>query len=184
MLKNRFELAQYLRDRGYKTGAEVGVFDGYYSEKLCETIPGLKLYSIDPWAIYQGYRDRKFVSSMERAENLARTRLAQYDVTIIKDYSVEAAKEFKDESLDFVYIDGNHEYKYVMEDLKAWTPKVREGGIVCGDDYYQFRRSGNVGVIKAVNEFARERGYDLNTTLWDLDLEKEDDRQPQFWFVK
>ena len=48
---------------------------------------------------------------------------------------MDAVKKFKDESLDFVYIDGAHDYKNVYKDLKAWSKKVKKGGIVAGDDY-------------------------------------------------
>ena len=49
---------------------------------------------------------------------------------------MEAAEDFKDESLDFVYIDANHEFRYIAEDLAEWTKKVRKGGIVAGHDYF------------------------------------------------
>lgn len=49
--------------------------------------------------------------------------------------SVEASKHFKDGSLDYVYIDGSHEYEDVLDDIKHWYPKVKRGGIISGDDY-------------------------------------------------
>jgi len=48
---------------------------------------------------------------------------------------MEAVEDFKDESLDFVYIDGHHGFRYVAEDLCEWTQKVKKGGIVSGHDY-------------------------------------------------
>lgn len=183
MLKNRQQLAELFNTLEFRVGAEVGVFDGYYSEILCNTILGLKLYSIDPWAVYAGYRDHKFEESMRNAEEKARARLKPFNVTIIKKFSEEAANEIEDSSLDFVYIDANHEYKYVKQDLELWTPKVRKGGIVAGDDYYM-TQSKNFGVIKAIHEFVSEHNYQLEITGWDLSSPKEDDQQPQFWFVK
>lgn len=183
MIKNREALAEYFNDQGFKVGAEVGVFRGYFSEILCKSIPGLKLYCVDPWKIYDGYRDYRFERSMRDAETTARRELAKYDTVIIKKTSVEAAKDFEDGSLDFVYIDGNHEYKYVKEDLEAWVPKVRKGGIVAGDDYYMTKR-GNMGVIEAVHEYVGAHGYDLQLTPWDPKHPNNDNRQPQWWFVK
>lgn len=183
MLKNRLELADHFRQQGYTTGAEIGVFDGYFSEHLCKRIPGLKLSSIDAWAVYPGYRDHKFKVSMRNAEQKARDRLSRYNCEIIKKFSMDAVKDFEDESLDFVYIDGNHEYRYVKEDIEEWTKKVRKGGIVAGDDYYM-TRAGNIGVIKAVHEYADAHGYDVQTTLWDLSDPVVDNRQPAWWFVK
>ncbi len=183
ILRNRLELAKHFAKLGFKTGAEVGVFSGYYSEVLCQTIPNLKLYCIDPWEVYPGYRDRKFEPNMREAYETAQTKLAPFDVEIIKKYSLDAAKDFKDKSLDFVYIDGNHEYKYVKQDIEAWTPKVRQGGIVAGDDYYM-TRAGNLGVIQAIHEYVDEHGYKLQLTGWDLGNPEADNRQPQWWFIK
>lgn len=54
---------------------------------------------------------------------------------------MEAVEDFEDGSLDFVYIDANHEFRYIAEDLYEWTKKVRKGGIVAGHDYF-FIQSG------------------------------------------
>lgn len=182
-MKNRIELAQYFNQLGFKRIAEVGVFDGHYSQVLCQQIPGVKLYAIDPWVGYQGYRDHKFKESFDRAEKMARERLAPYDCEIIKKFSVDAAKDFEDGSLDAVFIDGNHEYKYVKEDIELWAPKVKVGGIVSGHDYYK-TPTGNVGVINAVDEFINEYGYKLEITDWDNDNPVRDDRQPCWWVRK
>lgn len=183
MLRNRLEIAQHFNSLGFRVGAEVGVFAGYYSEVLCQNIPGLKLYCVDAWEVYKGYRDHKFESSMRNAEAKARERLEPFNVKIIKKFSMDAVRDFEDESLDFVYIDGNHEYKFVKEDIEEWTKKVRKGGIVAGDDYYM-TRAGNMGVIQAVHEYVETHGYSLQLTPWDINDPAEDNRQPQWWFVK
>jgi hypothetical protein len=63
--------------------------------------------------------------------------------------STSAAQQFDNESLDAVIIDGDHGYKSVRDDLAAWLPKVRRGGIVAGDDY---RNPTWPGVERAVHE--------------------------------
>ena len=98
MLKSRLELAGVFRDAGYTVGAEIGVFDGYFSEYLCQQIPNLKLYGIDPWEVYPGYRDHKFESSMKAAEAKAHARLKDFNYEFIKKYSTEAVKMFDDVS--------------------------------------------------------------------------------------
>lgn len=183
MLTNRFALVDLFKERGYKVGAEIGVFDGYFSEYMLKTIPDLKLYSVDPWETYEHYRDHRFESSMRRAEELAKERLEPLGAIIIQKYSKEASEEIEDGSLDFVYIDANHAYPYVKQDLNLWTPKVREGGIVSGDDFY-ITGSRNNGVTVATQEFAQKHGYDLQITHYDRSLPKEDDQQPQWWFTK
>ena len=68
-----------------------------------------------------------------------------------------AISQFEDNSLDFVYIDGNHAYDYVLEDCREWSKKVRHGGIVSGHDYTT-RKHVNVGldVKKAIDQFIQE----------------------------
>ncbi len=62
--------------------------------------------------------------------------------------SLEAAPKFEDESIDFIFIDANHDYEYVRDDINAWWPKLKTGGIMCGHDYsVDFK-----GVKKAVIE--------------------------------
>lgn len=63
--------------------------------------------------------------------------------------STQAARSFADESLDAVIIDANHNYEFVRDDLAAWLPKVKRGGIVAGDDY---RNPSWPGVERAVTE--------------------------------
>lgn len=182
-MKNRKELAEYFNELGFKMGAEVGVFDGHYSLVLCQSIPNLKLYGIDPYTVYKGYRDHKFISSMERAENTARNRLKGFDYIFIKQFSDKAVQQFENGSLDFVYLDGNHRYEYIKQDIDLWTPKVRRGGIVSGHDYL-ITPSGNDGVIRAVNDYVNKNGYELRLTQWDLDNPVIDDRQISWYFKR
>lgn len=173
MLQNRIELAKYFGELGFTKGAEIGVFTGYFSEVMFQNIPALHLYCIDIWG------EGKY----KRAEDECLERLKPYNATIIKNYSVEAAKQVSDGSLDFVYIDGAHDYANVKADIEAWAPKVKIGGIISGDDFYDFP-TGRGGVMEAATEFASHHHYDLKLTDWDIDNPIRDDRQPSFWFVK
>lgn len=182
-MKNRIELAQYFNELGFKKGAEIGVYDGHYAEILCKNIPGLNLAAVDCWQVYPGYPDRKLQSSMDAAYERAAKRLAAYRCHLIKAFSAPASRMFGDESLDFVYIDGNHRYEFVQEDLILWGAKVRKGGIIAGHDYY-ITPQGKVGVIKAVDEYVVEHGYELHIIDWDSENPVTDDRQPSWYFVK
>lgn len=64
--------------------------------------------------------------------------------------SVEAAKGFKDKCLDFCYIDADHSYDSVKADIRAWKPKVKDGGYLCGHDYDS--HLPNCDVTRAVHE--------------------------------
>jgi len=133
------ELPKLFRKLGFKVGAEIGVSTGYYSKVLCVRVPGLKLYCIDPWEAYDDYTEahdeegEKFLNAnLEKAKE----RLAKYDANFIRKYSMDAVKDFEDNSLDFVFIDGNHSFEYVIDDIAAWSKKVRPGGIIAGHDYW------------------------------------------------
>jgi len=53
----------------------------------------------------------------------------------LKMSSIEAASKFADRSVSFVMIDASHKYEDVVDDIKAWFPKLKLGGIISGDDY-------------------------------------------------
>jgi hypothetical protein len=145
------ELPILFRDAGFKVGVEVGVEQGLYSKRLCELIPGLKLYGVDCWTIHRGYRDHVSQAKLDGFYKVARKRVKPYDCTLIREWSVDAARQFDDASLDFVYIDGNHDFANVVKDLAAWSPKVRKGGIISGHDFYRgTRRPSTTHVVQAV----------------------------------
>lgn len=181
--KNRIELAQYFKNLGFKRGAEIGVADGRYSRILMETIPGLALIGVDPYRAYDGYTDFRRESTFVNQLLQAREKLKSSEgYALLVTSSEQAAKWVADNSLDFVFIDANHQYEFVKQDLALWVPKVRLGGIVSGHDYYHFR-SGRGGVVQAVDEFVAANDYQLQTTERDPEAHR-DDQQPDWWFFR
>jgi predicted O-methyltransferase YrrM len=145
-----------LKELGLKNGAEIGVADGLFSERLCKELPDGHIYSVDVWALYgkekknYHYRDQ---AEVDRFYRVAYKRLsALSNCTIVKKFSLEAAENFPSESLDFVYIDADHHLKSVIEDIHAWADKVRVGGIVAGHDYA--RNSQHIHVKSALHAYA------------------------------
>ena len=133
-ISSRNELPQFFIDMGYKVGAEIGVCKGEFSEKIARV--GLKLYAIDPWKVYKEYIEPGGQARFDFLyEHTQRTLKPYPNCTIVRKTSMEAVGDFADESLDFVYIDGNHDFRYIAEDLAEWSKKVRKGGIVSGHDY-------------------------------------------------
>ena len=130
---NRTIMAQTLGELNFKVGAEVGVAQGHHAKVLCENNPGVRLYMVDVWDHYDGYREYRDRIHKYHIEALERT--APFDAIPIKKFSMDAVKEFEDNSLDFVYIDGAHDFKNVAMDICEWSKKVRPGGIVFGHDY-------------------------------------------------
>lgn len=134
---SRDELPEFFKHMGYKVGAEIGVYAGDYTEKFCQA--GIEMYAIDPWTAYSGMgRTFQTQSTMDEIYQMAHKRLSKYDcVHIVKMESMKAVRKFDDNSLDFVYIDGNHDFRHVAEDLYEWSKKVRSGGAISGHDYYR-----------------------------------------------
>jgi hypothetical protein len=159
----RKHLSRLFATLGYTTGAEVGVREGRFSQHLAKNVPSLHLYCIDPWAPYYHFNDP---DEHERHLQEAQNRLQPYNATFIRKTSLQAASDIEDDSLDFVYIDGDHRFDQIMLDLILWGEKVRPGGMICGHDYYRFR---NAGVVQAVDIYTRMHQVDP----WYLTDEKE-----------
>lgn len=69
-------------------------------------------------------------------------------IYIINNDSINESRNWDDNYFDIIYIDGNHDYYSVANDLKVWFPKLKAGGYICGDDL----TTGWPGVIEAVEE--------------------------------
>jgi len=152
----RNNLAKLFGEMGYQTGAEVGVAEGYYSRVICQNVKDVKLYCVDLWdTYYRGTAKLKNRRMQDEAYAEAVQNLKGYNTTLIRQASMEAVSGFPDESLDFVYLDGDHSFDYIMMDLIMWSKKVRPGGIVSGHDYYRFR---GAGVVDAVDVYTKTHG--------------------------
>jgi len=130
---NRYIMADTLNELGFKVGAEIGVAQGSHSKILCQRIPNLRLFCVDIWDLYEGYNE--YTDRINRYYEAAKVTLAPWHTVFVKKFSMDAVKDFEDGSLDFVYIDGAHDFMHVAEDLCEWSKKVRVGGIVYGHDY-------------------------------------------------
>ncbi len=152
---SRDDLPQFFNDMGFEVGAEIGVDKGEFSEKFCRA--GLKLFAIDPWKYDNDYQDSRSQDRLDFLYEHTKRVLSPYpSAVIMRKTSMEAVNDFPDNSLDFVYIDGNHQLKYVIEDIFEWSKKVKVGGVISGHDYiYTEPRTlaGVCHVIYAVNAF-------------------------------
>jgi predicted O-methyltransferase YrrM len=172
---NRVKMAQLFAEAGYKKGVEIGVADGRNSLTLCENIPGLELHCVDPWETYRenprgGGKEQQH-GNFEKAQN----KLKDYNVHFHRTMSIHAAEAMtaQEEGFDFVYIDGNHKFDYVMIDLIYWNRLVKKNGIIAGHDYYRFRWAG---VVDAVNAYTG--AHQVNE--WFID----DTRETSFMWAK
>jgi hypothetical protein len=124
------------------TYIEVGTCWGGFATWLLSSTPLTHLYCVDPYRKFhqleyndalnlypQEFLDNKFLAVQEKLLNIADGR-----VTMLRTTSSDAAATFADGSLTFVYIDGNHCYKYAKQDILDWIVKLAPGGILAGDD--------------------------------------------------
>ena len=146
-------LTNLFAELNFNIGAEIGVEYGYFSEVLCKANPKLKLYCIDAWTTYNGWNDYTSQERLNIVYEEAKIRLAQYNCEIIKAFSMDAVKNFTDDSLDFVFIDGAHDFQNVTNDICEWSKKVRKGGIISGHDYFRSKGKYINDVVSVVNSY-------------------------------
>ena len=152
------------RDLGFMTGAEIGVLKGQWSELMCKTIPGLKMSCVDNWTCWEDQQSYWNQDRLNEYEKITREKLGKYDCEIIKMWSMDAVRFCPDESLDFVFIDGNHSFQFVTNDIAEWSRKVRIGGIVAGHDYISLR--GDNGLVIHVKDVVRSWTYLYKIHPW------------------
>ncbi len=154
-LLSRFEVGS--------VGAEIGTYMGAFAEHIIETVKPQKLYLIDPWTaaksarhagswyetVDQDYMDHVYAMVSKRFADASLSNR----VTILRDYSSMALSTLQDGELDWVYIDGDHSYEAVREDLALSFQKVRSGGFISGDDHEVVDKWWKDGVVRAVREF-------------------------------
>lgn len=176
----RRHLSLLFEELGFRLGAEIGVNKGSNALRFNRANPECKLYCIDPWALYDGMND--FTDDAERkdAYALAKQKLDPIDnIEIIRESSMDALRHFEDESFDFVYIDANHEWPYVTQDIFYWAQKVRKGGIVSGHDYLTNPKASEFNQVTEV-----VHGYTnaFNIRRWFVLDDAEFPKRPGTWF--
>ena len=142
--------SQFLLGKYNLTGIEIGSFAGESAQIFIKTNVFQKLYCIDPWK--NGYDETDIASEQnEQAQKIFNQKFKDEKRIIkIKDYSFNVIDKFSDESIDFIYIDGNHQYQFIKKDIQNYFNKIKKGGIISGHDYT------HPPIQKAVNEFFKK----------------------------
>ena len=133
---------------------EIGTEAGLNAESIFNTLNVNRFYIVDPYLSYQDYissENQRTQLNLSKHEKKAQKRLKYFENNIIwvKELSSKALNEI-DERFDFIYIDGNHEYEYVLDDIKKSWKLLKEEGILAGHDI-QYK-----GVSDAVIDFVKE----------------------------
>lgn len=155
-LPHRMCLADVCNALNFKRAVEVGTHHAIFADQFMSRFRG-SITLVDPWAEQHDefptfYPTLSDVSvSRDEDYRAAMTIMEKYGdrVTVLRYKSTEAAATFEDGSIDFVYIDGLHDFENVTQDVRAWYPKVRPGGVIAGHDYNEEYLPA---VVMAVNE--------------------------------
>lgn len=133
------------------TGVEIGVFRGDSSVEFLNNCT--YMYFIDPCVEYAENPDKNWFTPEK--EYLEKLQPYAGRFAFIKGFSADVAPCIPE--VDFIFIDANHQYSYVKQDIELYWPKVRSGGFLCGHDY----SGGHPGVTKAVDEFFGKLGLPI-----------------------
>lgn len=129
---------------------EIGVWKGGSTAYMgVEIFNSGKKIQYDAIDTFEGSKEHGVVVGLyEEAYNNLKPLIDANVVNLIKAHSQDVVSKYEDESLDFCFIDGSHEYEDVKKDIQAYLKKVKKGGILAGHDYDSLWD----GVIKAVDE--------------------------------
>ena len=180
-MKRKEVICKLINEKQFKNYVEVGTWKGETTEYVIDNCPSLnKIFGIDP--LKKCFNDIKEDSykcrmweplksdkELDKIYDSIQKRFSKYGdkFTFLRNTSEEAVKNFDDGSLDFVFIDAIHLYRFVKQDIGLWLPKVKKGCILAGHDYSDEWPE----VKKAVNEFFNKE-----------ELHIEDDNV--WWIVK
>lgn len=183
----RRNLYQLFEELNYKVGAEIGLFRGRNARQMFREIPGLKLYGIEAYDDQPYSTRHKTVPRYDRNRKMMTDRMKGRNIEVIEKFSEEAVQDTPYDSLDFVYIDADHSYDYVMTDIILWTRRVRPGGIVSGHDYISpgdYRHKFDINVKEAVDDYITihkiSPWYITDKTV----AVNKSDKCPSWFFVK
>jgi len=154
---------------GAKDGAvfvEVGAFFGssaaHMAVEIINSGKRIEFHVVDSWEGNQELREQFATKSSVHQEFLDNIAPVAKQVRVHKMRSTSAARLFADNTVDFCFIDAAHERESVLEDIRAWLPKVKAGGTLAGHDYH----SSFPGVMEAVNAVFGNRRITVTGRCW------------------
>ena len=141
--------------------AELGVFEGDFSKKIKEICNPKKLFLVDLFHgnFGSGDKDGKnyhYVQLEDEMEKIINYFKDDETIEVIKSSTVEFLTGIEDEYLDMVYIDADHSYNSVLNDLKLSYTKVKKDGYICGHDYVP-----RTEAERAVDDFCKEMKLEI-----------------------
>ena len=169
-----------IQQNNFKKCAEVGIGYGFHAKEILDHTNVEHLFLVDPMCYYPNDLFVEHVIQYGGFEELVRNiknHLQEHEsrYTWFRQPSVSITSEqIPDGSLDAVFIDADHSYEAVQQDLEFWWKKLRVGGWMLGDDY----QSCHPGTTKAVNEFSAKHSIPIEF------LYKPTQSYPIYKFIK
>lgn len=160
---------------------EIGTRHGESAKVILKTLNVKKYTVIDPFTTYQDYKNDPANKLMTHGDKIYKKTKKELkalcnNLIFLRGFSnnKKFLKNIKRNSLDLIFVDGNHEYNYVLEDLRNYFPKLKKEGILIGDDFnsrskkndFLNKISGNrknKGVYEAVVDFSKENKISFYT---------------------
>jgi len=148
-------------------GVEIGVQYANNALSMLYNLPIKKLYLVDPYLKYNDYTNAtdhsKWIDSINQNDfdeifDIAKRKLKRYNnkIEFLRQQSEYASDKIPN-NLDFVYIDGNHKFDYVLKDIEIYYPKLKKGGVIGGHDW-----DARMNVWKAVHYFITKHHLKLD----------------------
>ena len=138
-------------------GAEVGVSKGHHAKDILQNMPNVRLlYLVDPYlegSIWESHKGPAKQRILEATKTATKQKLSPFNNRtqwIYKQFEECTVKDIP-ESLDFIYIDGNHAYEHVSKDIALAAQLVKKGGVIGGHD------AGALGIERAIKEFCEAK---------------------------
>ena len=147
--------------------AELGVFEGFFSQMILTINKPEKLHLIDCWETQEDFDDlekninannEKQEQRYDKVVNKFKKEIENNTVEIHRKYTNDAVNDFPDNYFDWIYIDADHRYNGVLSDLTLYLPKLKKDGMYAGDDYADI---SYLGVIPAVKHFCKDFNFDI-----------------------
>lgn len=167
-MKTKHDFIEIINRHNYKTGLEVGVREGNYCRYLLANT-SMVVYGIDPWTVNA---ENSYPDSCLR--QVAELKFQYLDRFVdVRGTSPAEAANYEDNFFDFIHIDALHDYESVKNDLAAWWPKLKVGGLFTGHDFISVWPD----VVRAVEEFCNNKQLKFSVTT------ELDDQKSYSWYL-
>lgn len=159
----RSQLPAIWKQAGMPRGVEIGTFRGDFAKILLDG--GMDVTCVDPYLPTSGGKTQA-IQDRYYAEACGKVGAER----IIREPSLTAVQRFDAGSLDWAFIDGDHSFDACVQDIIAWSAKVKSGGMICVHDY-DAHQCGVVDAVKGYTNYHRITNWCVtreypSTAIW------------------